>query len=569
MQTLTVLGGVILSGGNLANLLFYVPGLIKSHDMTNLKNALKAQQNNAGSVGAISGNFIEEDGLFISEDNGDVVISVSNGDGREFDDDDVNDLSNEFQDQGNVDIRSITVNEYTSNGMAGYTTSEGDTLRSISARHGMSVDQLVAVNHSLNGASDPNAAIDPNQSLSVYQLEKSTTYTVETGTDGRDVAKITGPSENEQIIQMTYSGDDLLHSSDGDDFLMGGQGDDRYLFDADGFGHDIIQDEDGGKLMIGGKLFAGMASHKGENKYSLNDMDLSVESADGVQNLKISSAGGDSVTIQDWKRGDFGITLGTVNVDTPESDFQDWASDNGMTDFGALNIDGSLDIEKMAIDMDVDMGQLVSLPQTCVNIADMGVNLGIDLSGMAMNVVNTFVQELIDGIIDSLVSAVTKIVISGIVKVVMSIVIPIIGPALASASMAEMVAQVGGLIDNVMKVYEKMDEIYGKLKKYEGKIREMFGSLESILNPVDNTDHVWITKEPPEGTSFHEVDTGDGDDIIYTSNIKDVINAGADNDYVVSMGGDDIIDLGSGDNYAQAGAGDDSVIGGSGDDIAV
>ena len=83
------------------------------------------------------------------------------------------------------------------------------------------------------------------------------------------------------------NGDDILHGSASNDELYGGQGDDRYLFDADGFGHDIIHDKDGGKLIIDGDLFAGMASSQGENQYKLNGMDLTVESMDGIQNLKL------------------------------------------------------------------------------------------------------------------------------------------------------------------------------------------------------------------------------------------------------------------------------------------
>ena len=89
---------------------------------------------------------------------------------------------------------------------------------------------------------------------------------------------------------------------------------------------------------------------------------------------------------------------------TPSLTFDQWSSDNGLFDFGAMNWDGTLNVNQMALDMDVSVGQLLELPQITVDSADIGIDLGIDLSGMAAGIVNGFVQGIIDGIINSLKS---------------------------------------------------------------------------------------------------------------------------------------------------------------------
>ena len=362
------------------------------------------------------------------------------------------------------------------------------------------------------------------------------------------------------------NGDDILHGSASNDELYGGQGDDRYLFDADGFGHDIIHDKDGGKLIIDGDLFAGMASSQGENQYKLNGMDLTVESMDGIQNLKITSASNDSLTIQDWNRGDFGIILDVPEFSTPSLTFDQWSSDNGLFDFGAMNWDGTLNVNQMALDMDVSVGQLLELPQITVDSADIGIDLGIDLSGMAAGIVNGFVQGIIDGIINSLKESIFSTILKGITQMVASIFIPIVGWASAALAYANMVYSVIEIFNSFKDAYDTIDSISKKVNAFEDKVSKNITNINSILEMVDNMDKVFLTDEAPEGDA-HVINTGDGDDVIYTTNFVDHIDAGADNDYVVSMGGDDIVKLGEGDNTAETGAGNDTVTAGAGDDV--
>ena len=110
---------------------------------------------------------------------------------------------------------------------------------------------------------------------------------------------------------------------------------------------------------------------------------------------------GDTITIEDWREGHFGVSLANMSFNTPEMEFQDWASDNGRINWDGINMDGSLDLELMAQDFDMPEVELLNLPKMDLGINMGNLDLGIDLSGVT-DMTNTFVQEIIQGIVDTL-----------------------------------------------------------------------------------------------------------------------------------------------------------------------
>jgi Ca2+-binding RTX toxin-like protein len=125
----------------------------------------------------------------------------------------------------------------------------------------------------------------------------------------------------DQLSDNLYggAGDDTLIGKDGNDYLEGGQGYDTYIFNT-GDGHDTLLDSDGqGIIVIDGVEAKGRngLSPDGWERHgtdSWTDPQNSIvyvlyAVGDGAQNLRISK-GDASVTIRNWKPGDFGIEIG-------------------------------------------------------------------------------------------------------------------------------------------------------------------------------------------------------------------------------------------------------------------
>ena len=63
------------------------------------------------------------------------------------------------------------------------------------------------------------------------------------------------------------------------------------------------------------------------------------------------------------------------------------------------------------------------------------------------------------------------------------------------------------------------------------------------------------------------VETGDGNDTVYGSEVNDNVSTGNGNDFLFGMGGNDVMDAGAGDDFLFGSAGRDVLIGGSGRDL--
>ncbi|MGC6366894.1 MAG: tandem-95 repeat protein [Candidatus Marinamargulisbacteria bacterium] len=397
------------------------------------------------------------------------------------------------------------------------------------------------------------------------------TETGQENSDSNDDASNGSDNSGEDLppatTQITLGGDDLLTSTDDDDHLFGGEGNDGYVFESSGYGHDVIDDPDGGRIMIGNTELAGTAKMvDGQlGVYELSGQTLTLNQQGESSNLLVTSKNNETITIKDWRPGQFGITFEVPDIPTPEMEFDDWSSDNGLFDFDSLKIDGTLDVPKMAVDMDVDLGQLLEFPKMDIDVEDIGVHLGIDLSGFVPSVVNEFLQGIIDGIIISLKESILETIFSSLVKIVAAIPIPYVGWAISLAHYYDMVKTVADIYDKFKDAYEKVEAVIDKVNELEEKTDNLISNIDALFNMVDDMDNIFLEDVEPEGDA-HVIDTGDGLDTIYTTNYDDHIDAGADDDFVVSMGGDDIVDLGEGDNYTETGPGNDTVSAGSGDD---
>ena len=145
------------------------------------------------------------------------------------------------------------------------------------------------------------------------------------------VSLVTGAGDDELIgsekDDRLYGGEgaDKLDGRGGNDTLLGGTGTDVYTFSG-GFGHDIIDDEDGqGVIQVAGigTLNGLNAKKKGENYWETDDKKVNytlVSTSGGQHDLYIVFPGNPSgvITVRNWSPSrNVGITL--VNVVTPLS----------------------------------------------------------------------------------------------------------------------------------------------------------------------------------------------------------------------------------------------------------
>jgi Ca2+-binding RTX toxin-like protein len=182
------------------------------------------------------------------------------------------------------------------------------------------------------------------------------------GGDGDDLAM--GGAGNDEVLGGR--GDDELDGGAGDDHLEGGSGDDTYVIDA-GDGADTILDADGiGTIELDGDALRG-TMQSSDGKWSSADHNVEFRFDGDLTTggtLTISTfAGGAShdgpaqntITVNDWKNGDLGITLGgdtdadagqtspaegTPGSDTPAASTADLTTDT-WADQSALSLDGS------------------------------------------------------------------------------------------------------------------------------------------------------------------------------------------------------------------------------------
>ena len=106
-------------------------------------------------------------------------------------------------------------------------------------------------------------------------------------------------------------GSDLLNGGEDDDYLNGGEGKDTYFFEGN-FGNDTIVDSGNNTIIINGDAIS-LAIADGSGGYKSVDGKYTFSENAGV--LTIDAGSGNSITLQNWIEGDFGITL----LDAPEN----------------------------------------------------------------------------------------------------------------------------------------------------------------------------------------------------------------------------------------------------------
>jgi hypothetical protein len=175
------------------------------------------------------------------------------------------------------------------------------------------------------------------------------------GGDGDDLAM--GGAGNDEVIGGR--GDDELDGGRGDDRLEGGSGHDTYLIDS-GDGADTILDVDGaGNIELDGDALRGALeavdgkwlSADGKVQFAL-DGDLTAGGTLTISTFAGSASDGEppqnTITVNNWKNGDLGITLGADSGDgepapldsLPVTSSADLASRTWKGQ-GATSLDGS------------------------------------------------------------------------------------------------------------------------------------------------------------------------------------------------------------------------------------
>jgi Ca2+-binding RTX toxin-like protein len=147
------------------------------------------------------------------------------------------------------------------------------------------------------------------------------------GGDGDDIAM--GGAGNDEL--SGGRGDDELDGGRGDDRLEGGSGDDTYVIDA-GDGADTILDADGnGTIELDGEALGGTMEDRhgewqsadGHVRFTFSG-DLATGGTLTISRLAEGAGQGEgtpsgAVTVNNWKNGDLGITLGGGTVDASQT----------------------------------------------------------------------------------------------------------------------------------------------------------------------------------------------------------------------------------------------------------
>ena len=139
------------------------------------------------------------------------------------------------------------------------------------------------------------------------------------------------------------SGDDDISGGRGDDLLRGGAGRDRYRFD-EGDGNDVIEDADGGEIVVDDIVLLGEMRHAGDG-WSSADGRLSFSlqgSAEAGGTLSIRRTGGDAgdtLTIARWRQGAFGFALAQAGeVSAGDRDQQAYVSADPFGNEGSTGV---------------------------------------------------------------------------------------------------------------------------------------------------------------------------------------------------------------------------------------
>ena len=169
--------------------------------------------------------------------------------------------------------------------------------------------------------------------------------------------------------------------------------------------------------------------------YTLNGDQLLLDSE---SNLTIYKNQTDTIIIEDWNSGDFGITLEQQRIETPETKLDDCWCDNGRRSWNALNWDGSINMSKMALDFDMPEIEVMKMPDLNLGIDMIDTQINMDIS-QNTDFSNNLVQDIVQGIIDTLKDTVMSIITSSVFSIIISFFIPFYGPSIAAEQFANMI----------------------------------------------------------------------------------------------------------------------------------
>ncbi len=139
---------------------------------------------------------------------------------------------------------------------------------------------------------------------------------------GANIENATGGAGNDAMYGNTMNnvltgkdGTDTLVGNKGNDTLIGGAHKDTYIFAA-GDGQDVVRDSGDNVLNISGKVLSGAASLVSGSTYKLSVGGTDYSLTKVATGLKVTT-GSDSVLLENFQSGDFGITLPSTNPTTP------------------------------------------------------------------------------------------------------------------------------------------------------------------------------------------------------------------------------------------------------------
>ncbi|MEW5756026.1 MAG: calcium-binding protein [Pseudomonadota bacterium] len=370
-------------------------------------------------------------------------------------------------------------------------------------------------------------------------------------------------------------GADQFNGGDGNDTLNGGDGNDTYLIN----GQDTIIDSDGqGRIQDkSGRSVSGFIQIRSDgSKVFLSDPTITVS---GDANLTLTWADGNSVVINDFTSGDFGIvvtqelindfiTFNTIEGDT-ETNKDDEINDTSQYDFILAGVGNDVVVKSLGGDDVIDLGSgddelytQVAAPGSISAFGGdgrdyLGAGGGQDVLQGGEGADDLYGAGGNDVIYGDLVGLASDFILKGATEIGSGLQGEFVDAAdgddqVFTGSGNDFVG--GGDGHDLIVTGGGRDYIYGDLDTWsEGGQWVNWSVTETVI-----VDAYGQTVYHHDFSNFYvESNDGVGNDIIY---------AGAGDDVVYGAYGDDTIFLEGGNDFARGGEGNDLISGGAGDD---